>query len=200
MRVEGGGEAGAPSRRGWVSGRHCLIPEVLDVGPIIDSGGRVRKNLTEGPFTPLAFRVSKRLLTIMGRAEPPRTMKCRLAPDRSLTPTLSQRARERTCCANFIVTVMGRAEPPRTRTCGLALDCSLTPTPFPRGRGSQPGGLGVSYCTGLPLRFQGCRFVLFRATKGRSATMARPFRLEFAGALYHVTARGNDLAARGGDC
>jgi len=43
-------------------------------------------------------------LTIMGRGEPPRTMKCRLAPDRSLTPTLSQRARERTCCANFIVT------------------------------------------------------------------------------------------------
>jgi hypothetical protein len=42
-------------------------------------------------------------LTIMGRAEPPRMMKCRLAPDRSLTPTLSQRARERWCCANFIV-------------------------------------------------------------------------------------------------
>jgi signal transduction histidine kinase len=41
----------------------------------------------------------------MGRAEPPRMMKCRLAPDRSLTPTLSQRARERWCCANFIVMI-----------------------------------------------------------------------------------------------
>jgi len=30
-------------------------------------------------------------------------MKCRLAPDRSLTPTLSRRARERTRYANFIV-------------------------------------------------------------------------------------------------
>ncbi len=30
-------------------------------------------------------------------------MKGGLAPDRSLTPTLSQRARERTCCADFIV-------------------------------------------------------------------------------------------------
>ncbi len=30
-------------------------------------------------------------LTIMGRGEPPPTMKRRLAPDRSLTPTLSQR-------------------------------------------------------------------------------------------------------------
>ncbi len=46
-------------------------------------------------------------LTIMGRAEPPRMMKCRLAPDRSLTPTLSQRAREQTCCANFIVMPFG---------------------------------------------------------------------------------------------
>jgi 3-hydroxyisobutyrate dehydrogenase len=36
-------------------------------------------------------------LTIMGRCEPPRMMKGRPAPDRSLTPTLSQRARERTC-------------------------------------------------------------------------------------------------------
>ena len=44
-----------------------------------------------------------RCLTIMGRAEPPRTMKCRLAPDPSLTPTLSRRAREQTRCANFIV-------------------------------------------------------------------------------------------------
>ena len=44
-------------------------------------------------------------LTIMGRAEPPRTMKGRLAPDRSLTPTLSRRARERTRCANFIVEI-----------------------------------------------------------------------------------------------
>jgi hypothetical protein len=43
-------------------------------------------------------------LTTMGRAEPNRTMKqCRLAPDRSLTPTLSQRARERTRCASFMV-------------------------------------------------------------------------------------------------
>ncbi len=42
-------------------------------------------------------------LTIMGRADPPRTMKCRLAPDRSLTPTLSQRARGRTCSANFML-------------------------------------------------------------------------------------------------
>jgi glucose-6-phosphate 1-dehydrogenase len=32
-------------------------------------------------------------LTIMGRAEPPRMMKCHLAPDRSLTPALSPRAR-----------------------------------------------------------------------------------------------------------
>jgi hypothetical protein len=32
---------------------------------------------------------------------------CRLAPDRSLTPTLSQRARERWCCANFIVSHYG---------------------------------------------------------------------------------------------
>ena len=44
-------------------------------------------------------------LTIMGRAEPPRSMKCRLAPDPSLTPTLSRRARERTRCANFIVSL-----------------------------------------------------------------------------------------------
>jgi hypothetical protein len=32
-------------------------------------------------------------LTIMGRVEPPQMMKCRLAPDRSLTPTLSPRER-----------------------------------------------------------------------------------------------------------
>ncbi|MBK1700337.1 hypothetical protein [Thiococcus pfennigii] len=44
-------------------------------------------------------------LTIMGRAEPTRMMTCRLAPDRYLTPTLSQRARERRCCANFIVVI-----------------------------------------------------------------------------------------------
>ncbi len=41
-------------------------------------------------------------LTIMGRGDPPQMMKRRLAPDRSLTPTLSQRARERTCCADSI--------------------------------------------------------------------------------------------------
>jgi len=51
----------------------------------------------------LTLIVSSKLLTIMGRAEPPRTMKCRLAPDPSLIPTLSRRARERTRCANFIV-------------------------------------------------------------------------------------------------
>lgn len=40
----------------------------------------------------------------MGRAAPSRTMTCRLATDRSLAPTLSDRARERTCCANVRVT------------------------------------------------------------------------------------------------
>jgi len=38
-------------------------------------------------------------------------MKCRLAPDPSLTPTLSRRARERTRCANFIVNVQPKATP-----------------------------------------------------------------------------------------
>ena len=47
--------------------------------------------------------------TIMGRAEPPRTMESRLAPDRSLTPTLSQQARERLCCAKSIVRVAASA-------------------------------------------------------------------------------------------
>ncbi len=53
-------------------------------------------------------------LTIMGRAEPPRMMKGRLAPDRSLTPTLSQRAREPPCCADFIVSAPRRDGPALT--------------------------------------------------------------------------------------
>jgi len=55
-------------------------------------------------------------LTIMGRAEPPRTMKRRLAPDPSLTPTLSRRARERTRCANFIVRACWRICAPTSGT------------------------------------------------------------------------------------
>ncbi len=45
----------------------------------------------------------------MGRGEPTRTMKCRLARDRSVTPSLSQRARERSCYANFMVSEGGRS-------------------------------------------------------------------------------------------
>ena len=51
-----------------------------------------------------ASKVDEMSFTIMGRAEPLWMMRCRLAPDRSLTPTLSRRARERTCCASFMVT------------------------------------------------------------------------------------------------
>jgi hypothetical protein len=69
---------------------------------IADTGLDVVPSPARRPYVADDFRL---LLTIMGRAEPPRMMKCRLAPDRSLTPTLSQRARERWCCANFIVTV-----------------------------------------------------------------------------------------------
>jgi len=46
-------------------------------------------------------------LPIMGQGEPSQSMKCRLAPDPSLTPSLSQRARERTRFANFIVSIEG---------------------------------------------------------------------------------------------
>jgi hypothetical protein len=69
----------------------------------------------------------------MGRAEPPRRMKCRLAPDRSLTPTLSQRARERWCCANFIVRRGGgqrRARWPgraRASVCARRGRCPVSP-------------------------------------------------------------------------
>ncbi len=48
-------------------------------------------------------------LTIMGRGQPPQMRKGRLAADRSLTPTLSQRARERTCFAKSIVWIGGAA-------------------------------------------------------------------------------------------
>ena len=69
-----------------------------------------------GGTDPRSSRTPHPPLTIMGRAEPPRTMKCRLAPDPSLTPTLSQRARERTRCANFIVAACLYGAQGRNRT------------------------------------------------------------------------------------
>jgi len=105
----------------------------------------------------MARRIVPRL-TIMGRAEPPRTMKSRLAPDRSLTPTLSRRARERTRYANLIVTIMGRAETPQMMKCRLAPDHSLTPTFSQRARERTCSASFVVILLGLLLvSLAGCR-------------------------------------------
>jgi hypothetical protein len=62
-------------------------------------------------------------------------MKCRLAPDRSLTPTLSLWARERWCCANFIVSIGVLSKPPRCLAEGPA-----GPTGSARARGRRTRG------------------------------------------------------------
>ncbi len=78
---------------------NCALP-----GDTIKNMARITSNRNfRVAMNDASLRWEAVLLTIMGRAEPPQTMTCRLAPDRSLTPTLSQRARERTCCAVFIV-------------------------------------------------------------------------------------------------
>ncbi len=58
-------------------------------------------------------------------------MKGRLAPDRSLTPTLSQRARERTCCADFVVSQIADDETSQSLA-GLVVDVQHA-CPSPQG-------------------------------------------------------------------